>query len=74
MEYIMDNITKLPTSLMPRRYALVSINEKTKLACHVNGEWIIDATCTSINEMLDEGLVCEASVTGWISNQCFTNH
>jgi hypothetical protein len=70
----MDNLTKLPVKNYPRRYALINVQKKRKLACQLNGEWIIDATCKSINEMLEAGLVCEDSVTGWISNQVYYSH
>lgn len=70
----MINFEKLDLTLSPRRYALIEIKEQTKLACYVNNEWIIDATCTSINEMLNNGLVCKESIQCWISNQCFSYH
>jgi len=58
----------------PRRYALIEVKGITQLACFVNEEWIIDATCDSINEMLVNGLVCESSVNGWISSQYNASH
>lgn len=52
----------------------MSVKGKRKLTCFVNGEWIIDATCKSINELLDTGLVGEEAVTGWISMQPLPRH
>ena len=63
-----------PTTGKTRAYSLMQINGKPGLACFLDGEWIIDATCKSLNEMLDLGVVCEDSVRGWISQQCYTNH
>ena len=70
----MNNFTKLAEKNYPRRYALMSINKQTKLACQVNEEWIVDATCKSINEMLEAGLVSESAITGWIGNQSVRTH
>lgn len=70
----MHNIVKLPIQNLPRRYAMMKIKGVSQLACLVNGEWIIDATCKSINEMLEVGLVCEESVTGWLNGQNTTSH
>ncbi|WP_370242904.1 hypothetical protein [Marisediminitalea sp.] len=65
---------QLKDDLGSRRYMLMTIDGDRKVACHVNGEWIIDNTCKTINEMLEAGLVSEAAISGWISNQCFTSH
>jgi len=70
----MHNLVKLKEKNYPRKYALMSINKKTKLACQVNGEWIVDGTCKTINEMLEAGLLSETSVTGWITNQSLYSH
>jgi len=70
----MDNITTLPVTNYPRRYALIKVKGITKLACHLNDEWIIDTTRRGINEMLQHGLVSESSITGWISMYPTTSH
>jgi hypothetical protein len=68
------NLTKLPETRKSRRYSLMQINGKPGLACFVEGEWIIDETCRSLNEMLDSGIVCKESISGWISQQTFMHH
>lgn len=70
---IMKKFTKLTETNQPTAYALMQIQNVTKLACNVSGEWIIDSTCKAINEMLEVGLISEAAVTGWISNQTSSN-
>ena len=65
----MNNFGKLLVNTTPERYALMQVKNQTKLACYINGEWIIDATCKSINDMLEMGLVCEESVNGWIETK-----
>jgi hypothetical protein len=65
----MYEFSKLPVNITPETYALVQVKNQTKLACLVQGEWIIDATCKSINEMLEMGIVSKESVTGWINIQ-----
>jgi hypothetical protein len=70
----MHKFIKLPVKNYPRNYALMRVNNQTKLACQINGEWVIDKTCKSINEMLQAGLVRESAITGWISNQALSSH
>jgi hypothetical protein len=64
----------LPIDLSPRRYTLMKLKGVNRVLCQVNGEWIMDTTCKSLNELLDNGLVCEESISSWISLQCFTFH
>lgn len=70
----MENIVKLPVKNSTRRYKMLTIKKQRKLACQVNGEWIIDATCTSINEMLEQGVISEDAISGWINTQTFNHH
>ena len=72
--FLMNPFKTLTPKLRNRRYSLIKLKGKTKLACFVDQEWIIDATCKSINEMIDNGLVSKDSVRGWVSQQCFTFH
>ena len=72
--YALDNLQKLKNQMSSRRYSLMNVAGEVKLACYVNGEWIIDATCTSINEMLESGIVAEDSIRGWVSQQYFMTH
>lgn len=51
------------------RYALITVKGKRKLACYIEDEWIIDATCKAINDMLEQGLVGEEAVVGWAELQ-----
>lgn len=70
----MSNIVKLKTQNFPRRYALITVKGVRKLACHLNDEWVIDSTCKSINEMLEQGVVGEEAVQGWVNLQPTASH
>ncbi|MCW8107146.1 hypothetical protein OPS25_01340 [Alteromonas ponticola] len=59
------NITDINYSSYPRHFALITIKGRKRLACKINDEWIIDSTCKTINEMLEQGVVSEEAVVGW---------
>jgi hypothetical protein len=52
-----------------RRYSLVTIEGETQLAVYTQGRWTIDATCESINDLLQHGLLSEDSIQGWIEKR-----
>ena len=50
-------------------YQLIKLDGKTRLGCRIGNEWKLDATCQSINEMLENRLIAISTVTGWIATQ-----
>jgi hypothetical protein len=66
---IMNNFDKLPSYTTPERYAIIELENQTKLACLVRGDWTVDATCRSLNEMIEIGVVSKESVSEWINFQ-----
>ena len=52
-----------------RRYSLVDINGDVQLAVYTQGAWTIDATCESINDLLNHGLLSEDAIQGWIEKR-----
>jgi hypothetical protein len=51
-----------------RVYQIVEINGKTQVACRSGTKWTMDITCKSINEMLDENLIDEPTVTSMLQH------
>ena len=47
-------------------YKIIMINQQERLACRVGKKWVMDRTCESINDMLDNGLITTKTITGWI--------
>lgn len=70
----LGKLAKIQEKNFPRRYALISVKGVQKLACFLNEEWIIDSTCKSINELLEQGTVGEEAVKGWIAMQPTVSH
>lgn len=70
----LSNLTKLKVENFPRRYALITVQGVDKLACRINEEWVIDSTCKSINEMLEQGVIGTEAVQGWVDMQPATSH
>ncbi len=52
-----------------RRYTVVTVEGVTQLACYTQGRWAIDATCETINQLLQDGLVSVDSIQGWIERR-----
>ncbi|OFA33285.1 hypothetical protein BAE46_00825 [Glaciecola punicea] len=48
---------------------MIEVKNQTKLACLVQGDWTVDVTCRSLNEMIEIGVVLKESVTEWINFQ-----
>ncbi|MGH1461226.1 MAG: hypothetical protein ACRBB6_04240 [Neptuniibacter sp.] len=57
------------TNVVPLKvYRVIKVNGVERLACKVGKKWVYDATCNSINEMLDNKLVNVDVVSGWIAS------
>ena len=58
-----------PNTTERRIYTLVKIQGKTQLAVKAGDHWEIDATCRSINELLEVGLISEEVALGWVHRE-----
>lgn len=58
---------KLPDNIPnTRQYALIKVKGASKVCCFVNEEWIIDATCKALNDLLVDGGLSKTIIIGWI--------
>lgn len=49
-------------------YQIIKVNGVERLACRIGSKWVYDATCDSLNEMLDNRLISTNVVRGWITS------
>ena len=64
MSFDVDNYDTEVTQI--RTYALVEHMNEIKLACKVNGEWIIDKTCSHVNSLMKRQVICVDTVKEWL--------
>lgn len=54
-----------------RYYHLITVKGKLQLATKVGEKWEFDASCNTINEMLDNGLIDPSAAQGWANQQTY---
>jgi len=57
-----------------RHYAVINVKGKPKVCCSTNGEWIIDAKCKVLNDLLLSNNLEQKKITGWIEFYDHTSH
>lgn len=70
----MLSFTKLNENNFSRQYKLIELKGKKMLCCCINDEWIVDATCKAINELIDNQIVSEEAVHDWLALQPTLTH
>lgn len=65
MPFEVDNYSTEVTEI--RTYALVEHRNEIKLACKIEDEWIIDKTCSHINDLMRREVISVETVKEWLT-------